>query len=107
VETVLEQCWDHINSAQRALSAVRAQERLHGVGVDNIELVPPVLRAFHARRAEMASFVTSLQYYIVFEVLEPSWAKLSAALPQASDLDAVIALHEGVLQVRVRDAHAV
>lgn len=23
--------------------------------------VPPVLRAFHARRAEMASFVTSLQ----------------------------------------------
>ncbi len=58
-----------------------------------------MLRAFHARRAEMASFVTSLQYYIVFEVLEPNWAKLTAALPKVADLDAVIALHEGTLQV--------
>lgn len=97
-ESVLEQSWGHINSAQRGLSALRAQERLHGVGVDNVELVPPVLRAFHARRAEMASFVTSLQYYIAFEVLEPNWAKLMAALPKTADLDAVIALHEGTLQ---------
>lgn len=59
-----------------------------------------MLRAFHARRAEMASFVTSLQYYIVFEVLEPNWAKLTAALPRAADLDELIALHEGTLQVR-------
>lgn len=36
--------------------------------------VPPVLRAFHAHRAEMASFVTSLQYYIVFEVPHPAHA---------------------------------
>ncbi|KAL4446262.1 hypothetical protein ABPG77_003069 [Micractinium sp. CCAP 211/92] len=98
VETVLEQCWDHINSAQRALGTLRAQEKLHGVEVEHVELVPPVLRAFHARRAEMASFVTSLQYYIAFEVLEPNWAKLTAALPGAADLDAVITLHEGTLQ---------
>lgn len=61
--------------------------------------VPPLLRAFHAYRAEMASFVTSLQYYIVFEVLEPNWAKLMTALPKAADLDAVISLHENTLQV--------
>lgn len=58
-----------------------------------------MLRAFHAYRAEMASFVTSLQYYIVFEVLEPNWAKLMTALPKAADLDAVISLHENTLQV--------
>lgn len=40
-----------------------------------------------------------LQYYIVFEVLEPNWAKLMGALPQCADLDAVIQLHEGTLQV--------
>lgn len=94
------QCWDRINSAQRGLSTLRAQQKLHGVEVDNVGLVPPVLRAFHARRAEMASFVTSLQYYIAFEVLEPNWTKLTAALPRAADLDGVIALHEGTLQVR-------
>lgn len=33
------------------------------------------------------------------QVLEPAWAKLTAALPQAADLDAVIELHEGTLQV--------
>lgn len=31
--------------------------------------------------------------------MEPNWAKLTAALPAAADLDAVIALHEGTLQV--------
>ncbi len=39
VEAVLGQCWDAINTAQRALAALRAQERLHGVAVDNVELV--------------------------------------------------------------------
>lgn len=39
VEAVLGKCWDAINAAQRALAAMRAQERLHGVAVDNVELV--------------------------------------------------------------------
>ena len=99
MEAVLEQCWEGINRAQRGLNAMRAAEKEHGVGVDGADLVPPVLRAFHARRAEMASFLTSLQYYIVFEVVEPNWAKLTEALPAAADLEEVIALHEGTLQV--------
>ncbi|EFN52184.1 hypothetical protein CHLNCDRAFT_139395 [Chlorella variabilis] len=98
VEVVLEQCWSTINSMQRGLNTIKGQERVHGVAVDNAEQVPPLLRAFHAYRAEMASFVTSLQYYIVFEVLEPNWAKLMTALPKAADLDAVISLHENTLQ---------
>ncbi len=35
----------------------------------------------------------------MFEVLEPNWAKLMSALPKCADLDAVIQLHEGTLQV--------
>ncbi len=58
-----------------------------------------MLRTFHAYRAEMANFVTSLQNYMVFEVLEPYWAKLTTALPKAADLDGVIALHDNTLQV--------
>ncbi|KAL4856634.1 Gamma-tubulin complex component 3 [Chlorella vulgaris] len=98
VEVVLEQSWSTINSTQRVLNVIREQERMHGVAVNNAELVPHVLRAFHAYRAEMASFVTSLQYYIVFEVLEPNWTKLMSGITVAADLDAVIALHEGTLQ---------
>ena len=30
--------------------------------------VPALLRFFHAKRAEMAQFLTSLQYYLLFEV---------------------------------------
>ena len=79
-----------------------AQLLLTFTGVLHAVQVPPVLRAFHVYRAEMASFVTSLQYYIVFEVLEPNWAKLMAALPKAAGLEAVIGLHEGTLQACVR-----
>ncbi len=57
-----------------------------------------MLRYFHAKRSEMAQFVTSLQYYIVFEVLEPAWASFMKQLGQAQDLDAVIALHDGTLE---------
>lgn len=60
--------------------------------------VPHVLRYFHAKRSEMAQFVTSLQYYIVFEVLEPAWARFMQQLPSARDLDAVISLHDGMLE---------
>lgn len=60
--------------------------------------MPPVLRYFHAKRSEMALFVTSLQYYIVFEVLEPAWARFMQQLEQAKDLDAIIALHDDMLE---------
>lgn len=60
--------------------------------------VPHVLRLFHAKRSEMAQFVTSLQYYIVFEVLEPAWARFMKQLADAKDLDAVIARHDGTLE---------
>ena len=48
VEAVLGKCWDAINAAQRALAAMRAQERLHGVAVDNVELVGGWLEAGRA-----------------------------------------------------------
>ncbi len=60
--------------------------------------VPAVLRSFHAKRSEMAQFVTSLQYYIVFEVLEPAWARFMQQLRQPKDLDEVIALHDATLE---------
>ena len=49
-------------------------------------------------RARMAHFVTSLQTYLSFEVLEVEWHALQSALKNATDLDRVIAAHRTYLK---------
>lgn len=46
---------------------------------------------------EMNHFVTNLQYYIMFEVLEVSWSTLSNEMEVAMDLDDLLAAHEKYL----------
>ncbi|XP_051138783.1 gamma-tubulin complex component 3 [Andrographis paniculata] len=46
---------------------------------------------------EMNHFVSNLQYYIMFEVLEVSWSILSKELEAAKDLDGLLEAHEKYL----------
>ncbi|KAK4487246.1 hypothetical protein RD792_006150 [Penstemon davidsonii] len=46
---------------------------------------------------EMNHFVSNLQYYIMFEVLEVSWSNLSKELEVAKDLDDLLGAHEKYL----------
>ncbi|KAL0383780.1 UNVERIFIED_CONTAM: Gamma-tubulin complex component 3 [Sesamum calycinum] len=46
---------------------------------------------------EMNHFVSNLQYYIMFEVLEVSWSNLVKELEAAKDLDDLLAAHEKYL----------
>uniref|UniRef100_A0A2P2JIW3 Gamma-tubulin complex component n=1 Tax=Rhizophora mucronata TaxID=61149 RepID=A0A2P2JIW3_RHIMU len=46
---------------------------------------------------EMNLFVTNLQYYIMFEVLEVSWSDFSDEMDVARDLDDLLAAHEKYL----------
>ncbi|XP_010534364.1 PREDICTED: gamma-tubulin complex component 3-like [Tarenaya hassleriana] len=46
---------------------------------------------------EMNHFVTNLQYYIMFEVLEVSWSDFSKEMEAAKDLDDLLAAHEKYL----------
>lgn len=46
---------------------------------------------------EMNHFVTNLQYYIMFEVLEVSWSNFSDEMEVAKDLDDLLAAHEKYL----------
>ena len=48
-------------------------------------------------RSKMSHFVTNLQYYIMFEVLEGSWHKFTECAQTATDLDELIAAHERYL----------
>lgn len=47
---------------------------------------------------EMNHFLTNLQYYIMFEVLEVSWSNFSNEMEVAKDLDDLFAAHEKYLQ---------
>lgn len=46
---------------------------------------------------EMNHFVTNLQYYIMFEVLEVSWSKFLEEMETSKDLDDLLAAHEKYL----------
>ncbi|GAV63976.1 Spc97_Spc98 domain-containing protein [Cephalotus follicularis] len=46
---------------------------------------------------EMNHFLTNLQYYIMFEVLEVSWSNFSDEMEAAKDLDDLLAAHEKYL----------
>ncbi len=68
---------------------------------------PPLaaeLRRCHTLRAEMAHFVTNLQYYIMFEVLEHSWQQFMEEMTLAKDLDGLIDAHERYLEAIVSKA---
>ena len=53
----------------------------------------------------MVHFVTNLQHYIMFEVLQTSWMKLSQELPEAADLDSVIRAHNEFVFLLWAQAH--
>ncbi|KAK9169980.1 hypothetical protein Syun_002120 [Stephania yunnanensis] len=56
------------------------------------------LRRCQVLWVEMNHFVTNLQYYIMFEVLEVSWANFVDEMESARDLDDLLAAHEKYLQ---------
>merc|ERR1711970_699263 len=59
-------------------------------------LLPETIEVFHNANliaTEMSSFVSQLQYYINFEILECSWAQLEEDMRQSRDMDELIAAH--------------
>ncbi|PUZ70920.1 hypothetical protein GQ55_2G274200 [Panicum hallii var. hallii] len=56
-----------------------------------------VLRKCQVLFNEMNHFVTNFQYYIMFEVLEVSWARFSDEMDAAKDLDDLLLAHDKYL----------
>ncbi|KAK8966837.1 hypothetical protein KSP40_PGU013868 [Platanthera guangdongensis] len=56
-----------------------------------------VLRRLQVLWNEMNHFVTNFQYYIMFEVLEVSWAHFSDGMNSSKDLDDLLAAHDKYL----------
>ncbi|KAG7033560.1 Gamma-tubulin complex component 3, partial [Cucurbita argyrosperma subsp. argyrosperma] len=65
----------------------------HGVKLQLLS----TLRRCQVLWVEMNHFVSNLQYYIMFEVLEVSWSDFSNEMEAAMDLDDLLAAHEKYL----------
>ncbi|KAG8224877.1 hypothetical protein J437_LFUL006471 [Ladona fulva] len=57
----------------------------------------PIQQQTHLLISEMVHFVHQMQYYILFEVLECSWAELMPQVQQAESLDDIIKAHNAFL----------
>lgn len=90
VEHLLGRVWSTQTALNRTLATVPEMAQL--------------VRQSHAMHAAMGHFVTQIQHYVMFEVLECSWADLHAAIDAAGDLDAVIAAHSQFLAAIVERA---
>eukprot|EP00898_Chlorokybus_atmophyticus_P006935 jgi/Chlat1/7242/Chrsp58S06891 len=62
------------------------------------------LRRCHTLRNEMNHLISNLQYYIMWEVLECSWADFLREMEAAKDLDALITAHDKYLQTILEKA---
>lgn len=98
VDHVVALSWHLLDNTSHSLATLRALHTKYGVDIAGVaDGVAPLLRYLHARRADVAQFVSTLQAHLVYDVLEPAWAKLTAALSESTDLNGIISAHEEAL----------
>jgi gamma-tubulin complex component 3 len=106
VDHVVARAWHDLDNMSHSLATLRGLEREYGIDAAAVAGdVPSLLRYLHAQRADMAHFVASLQAKILYEVIEPAWAKLEATLRAAVTLDEVITAHETALQAIIQGTY--
>ena len=84
--------------------AVTASLERDGASGDAGSLLAQEMRRCHTLRGEMHHFVSNLQYYVMFEVLEGSWDGLTKEMASAQDLDAIVEAHDKYLASVTRKA---
>ena len=89
VEHALSSAW-HISMTARQISRLPA--------------VRHTLHRSHLLRAEMLQLINSIQYYVMFEVLETSWQQLEQQMSKAAGLDDLIMAHKGYISSIMKGA---
>ncbi|XP_064227920.1 gamma-tubulin complex component 2-like isoform X2 [Aotus nancymaae] len=67
------------------------------------ECVPCSFAGASTLRQRMLNFVQNIQYYVMFEVMEPTWHVLEKNLKSASNIDDVLGCHTGFLDPCLKD----
>eukprot|EP01130_Rhizamoeba_saxonica_P016266 TRINITY_DN7486_c0_g1_i4.p1 TRINITY_DN7486_c0_g1~~TRINITY_DN7486_c0_g1_i4.p1 ORF type:complete len:655 (-),score=111.85 TRINITY_DN7486_c0_g1_i4:1776-3740(-) len=68
----------------------------------NIRQYEYELRSNNYLRQKMAHFVNQLEYYMMFEVIEPAWGNFMHDLQNAETLDTVVKSHDEFLDICLR-----
>jgi gamma-tubulin complex component 3 len=106
VDHVVARAWHDLDNISHSLATLRGLEKDFGIDAAAVTGdVPALLRYLHALRADMSHFVASLQAKVLYEVIEPAWAKLEDALRAAVTVDDVIVAHEAALQAIVEGTY--
>eukprot|EP00052_Salpingoeca_macrocollata_P027096 m.255609 g.255609 ORF g.255609 m.255609 type:complete len:834 (+) comp22693_c0_seq6:72-2573(+) len=79
------------------LSAIWSSQMAEARSFAHIAEMAPVLHQSHTLRADMVHFISQIQYYFVFEVLECAWDVFMQEVHEAVDLDALIHSHQKFL----------
>jgi gamma-tubulin complex component 3 len=85
VEFVLSKIWKDQILSGKSLRSMRKE-------------LNPVMYRLHLYTAEMIHFIHQMQYYILFEVIECSWAALQRRVQQAAALDDILDAHHDFLE---------
>uniref|UniRef100_A0A7S3QYS6 Gamma-tubulin complex component n=1 Tax=Dunaliella tertiolecta TaxID=3047 RepID=A0A7S3QYS6_DUNTE len=97
VESALSSSWMVLQcEVERALSKFPQNQK--GQAAERVQ------RQCLQLRSEMSHFVTNLQYYLMFEVMESAWQEMSRRVSCAADLDQLIDAHEDYLGTLIRKA---
>jgi len=102
-QQIFQHLWK-INRVEHALSSAWKNEMSATRYARALTGIQHVLHQFHIVRTEMVHFVSNLHSYIMFEVLETSWAALVKNLEGAADLDEIVEAHELYLETITRKA---
>ena len=97
VEYTLTNTWREQMTTAQCLSDFREVRIACVLPSLTLRQVAPTLHQCSLLRAEMQHFLTNLQHYVMFEVLECSWDELARDIKCATDFDQVIAAHDKYL----------
>jgi gamma-tubulin complex component 3 len=83
---------------QYYLSHMWNEQTAHYRSLHTIQELYPVVHQCHLLISAMVHFISQLQYYINFEVMECNWDGLLKTVRTADDLDQIISAHDTFLQ---------
>ena len=99
VEHALSATWQDMKPSSPAV-----HDLVKSLGGDSTRDLGRELRRCHVLRNDMAHFCTTLQYYIMFEVLEDGWGHFVERMQAATNLDALVEAHADYLDTVVEKA---
>lgn len=71
---------------------------------DSVPEIIPILQTHHILRHQMNHFISNIEYYIMFEVIESAWAIFETKVKSAKSLDDVIVAYSYYMETIIKSS---